>query len=255
MMALAPDNPFASTNTIAAPINMYSVTGLAVGASATVTLTPQNPSPIAGFATIEQGGYELTFTTMINAGAAIPFVLIKMQFYDVDQVGATPIEKVWWYLPCGANPSSVSVWGKGPQRGAFMSVQVINQATGFPVTFGAQINDVSRQYSRDDWRTGTLTNIPTYTNAGGQPESLVYADINNVGSPATRILPLYAGKIRVLVNTAGLVVKLQPQNAGSIAVCNITGVASAEVNLGRDIYVMSVTGTGSLNMSAIMEEY
>ncbi|HXN73785.1 MAG TPA: hypothetical protein VN861_14665 [Candidatus Acidoferrales bacterium] len=263
-MALDPDNPYTIVSSIAAPINLYTSGGLIGSPSDTITLIPQNPSPVAGYAQLQQLGYELSFTGQIASTATDPFVLVQMQFYDVDEIGVAPIDAVSWYLPLG-NPDATNLFGHGPERGAYMSVTLTFPPGSPDGIWNMSISDVSRFYSRDDWRSASLPTVPGYINSGGSPENLILGELNNVASPATRLLPTYAGKVRYLINwgssTGNITVKIAPVNAGIIAPVNITGSesnapASGEFNMGRDSYMVELSGTpGNVSISLTMDEY
>jgi len=155
---------------------------------------------VANLAAVSQIGYEVAITALIAAGAAtIPILTVNMIWRD--SVTATIVGHETWNIVMGsAGNGSVHV-GTGPTKGNQLTVTLANNDSAAAATVTTVINQNSRIYSRDDWRTeafNTIPNIatPTHDQQGSNLGTLITGALAANGS-STRILALYAGKVTV----------------------------------------------------------
>ncbi len=194
---------------LAAPVLIYSQP-VSIAPGKTVTLTPEAPSPVAGYALCNQPGYEIVFAfQQPNAGSVMPFVQVTVSWFDQDSQTAPAVDTIVWYLPGGtANPAPV--YGNGQLRGQYMQVTVQNQDLVYGVTGSVQMSGVSRVYKRDDWRWTGPQSVVGYTRPllGPAQGTLLLAasapPVIGPGNSVAHLLPLFAGKVRMWFSATGL---------------------------------------------------
>lgn len=227
------------TGFVANPVSLYNIVAQVITAGSVQQLVPVNPSPIAGFATVNELGYELAITTRNHLGSGTnSFTRVDVSFYDNDSLTAVPIDVMTWWLPVADSlaPGPCIIQGKGPLRGVYMSVVVTNPSPGFAnagsIDFTMLLNGLGRSYARDIW-----SEQPSYQTLGGgnsirpggqgQGSNALF-NIGTQSSPVSlangantqRLLPLYSGKLTIkfnFVSGAGTVGSIgfhfYPQNA------------------------------------------
>lgn len=127
------------------------------GGPHTTRLTPQNPSPVAGFASANFMGYEFSIGLSAGPSSTNPFCIVTLNFYDFDQTGASqiPVEVVQFFLPMGTNadPNGPAViYGHGPMRGAFVDIKVDNLDSVAGTMSQFQFSGTGRLDSTHEWR-------------------------------------------------------------------------------------------------------
>jgi len=181
------------------------------------TLPPANPSPIAGLAPAEELSYEIAFGITAGASSTLPFCAVTITFYDFDELPSlqTPVDIVTFRVPMGTvgDPNGPAiVYGKGPQRGAFMRIQCHNVDTVDATLAFMQVVGTARTVSNHDWRWdsgGNAPVIPGYTNATSASASLVLGGLSNLstgaGGTSDRLCSMFAGKVwfRAHLNNGG----------------------------------------------------
>ena len=211
------------------------------------TINPVNPSPIAGLGVANELSYEIALGLTAGSGSTIPFCAVVVQFYDFDELPSlqTPVDVVAYRVPMGTNgdPNGAAVtFGSGPQRGAFMRVQLHNVDTVDATLTFAQVVGTARTRDRHDWRWdcgGNAPVIPGYVNATAAQASLVLGGVQGFSVPAGQtksvLCSMYGGQafVRCSLNTGGpasIVLSVVPQPPGlfsSQALFNVTVVAGA----------------------------
>ena len=223
-----------------------------IAAGATITAPALMPSAGAGYAPCTALSYEISVNLTAGAGSTVPFAAVEALFYDTDSPSALPIDAEQWLLPMGAsNTTGTVIMGRGPQRGAYMAIQVTNLDT-VACELGMQLNSSSRTSTDDDWEwdahsvamplSGTYTPCggPSFANSlgtigGGTPVTVA------AGATTTRILSMWAGQVYlrwgVTATTpadCGLTLTPLPQSQwGSATLYNVTGGDNTYVTLPR----------------------
>lgn len=243
-----------------------------------VTLPPVNPSPIGGLGPAEELQYELSFGLTAGSGSTLPFCAVIINFYDFDEIPGlqTIVDSVAYRVPMGANgdPNGAAViYGRGPQRGAFMRVQLHNLDSVAATLSFFQLVGTARQTSRHDWRWdsgGNSPNIPGYTLSNPATTSLVLAGITNLnvaaGTKSAVLCSMYAGEvwIRAHLNNGGpssVNISVNPQPASLFAnqaVYNESVTAGNEITailaLPRGACLLQVDNTGGATPAVVSAE-
>lgn len=214
-----------------------------------VTLPPVNPSAIGGLGVAGELSYELAFGLTAGASSTLPFCAVTLTFYDFDELPVlqTPVDIVTFRCPMGTHGDAngpLVIYGKGPQRGAFMRVQMHNVDSVDATLAFLQVTGTARQVGVHDWRWDSGGNspvVPGYTNATAASASLVLGGISNLSTPAgqgsDRLCSMFAGEVwfRAHLNNGGpanVNVSVNPQPPGLFsnqAVFNETVTAGNEV--------------------------
>lgn len=157
------------------------------------------PVTIANALVITQIGYEINVTAKISAAApTLPILTVDMIWTDT--VGAETVSHEQWNIPIGSTGIGSVHIGTGPSKGNRLTVQLSNNDSAQNATVTTIINQNSRVYVRDDWRTEAFNTIPNGTTPLHEQQGNTLANfLTNVGALGsnTRILPLYAGKITI----------------------------------------------------------
>lgn len=173
-----------------------------------VTLPPVNPSAIGGLGPAEELSYELAFGLTAGASSTNPFCAVTISFYDFDELAAlqTPVDIVTFRCPMGTHgdPNGAAIiYGKGPQRGAFMRIQMHNVDTVDATLTFLQVTGTARTVGAHDWRWDSGGNspvIPGFTKATAASASLV---LGGLGGPVpangsvAALCSMFAGKVYV----------------------------------------------------------
>lgn len=254
---------------LGAPLSLYAGSQTLLGAGATV-LAPLSPSPVAGFATCNQIGYEVTWSVLqASAGATSPFVQVVVSWFDDDQAGAQAVDTITYYIPAG-QPTAAGTFGHGPMRGQYMSVAVVNTDPAQTVTLTVKLRGCSRSYTRDDWRWPASQAIPGYVLplTGSAQGTLVLASVATTvpaASPQTRLLPLFTGRVRARLsastptaNAVQFVIATVNAQPGSVVYSSPTlGAAVTEVSpqpelsFPRDLLKLTATNSDGANVASI----
>lgn len=142
---------------------------ISVGAGASLVIAPLKPSPGAGFAIADGLSYDITLA-LISAGTpTVPFVQVRMDWFNNDATGGIPVETQIWRCPIGATGTvGTNITGVGPQRGQFLQITFTNLDT-VACTVQIQVNSTSRNVESHDWRwdVNASVNVPTFNLANG----------------------------------------------------------------------------------------
>lgn len=158
-----------------------------VGAGATVIVPPLQPSPGAGFAIADGLSYDITLNLLSNGTPTIPFVQVRLDWFNNDATGGIPVETQMWRCPVGSSGGiGTFITGVGPQRGQFLQISFISLDT-VACTIAIQVNSTSRNVEKHDWIWDELSspNIATYNMAanGGEFGNSLGA-MNGISIPA-----------------------------------------------------------------------
>lgn len=214
----------------AAPSNI-----LSVPAGGTVIVPPLQPSPGNGFAVADGLSYDITLNITSNGTPTIPFVQMRLDWFNVDASGGIPVETQIWRCPIGNSGSGGTfITGVGPQRGQFLQITIISLDT-VACTVNIQVNSTSRNVAKHDWIWDELSspNIATYNMAanGGEFGNSLGA-MNSVSIPAGSqkkyLFGMRAGYITVrfaapAASSMTYALRFEPQSdMGTAAVLNET---------------------------------
>lgn len=144
--------------------------------------------------------------TVSSGGATCPFLLVGMTWMDSTNTVELGHEK--WYIPAASSGTYYHV-GKGPVKGAHLSMKLTNLDPGFAMTATLNLLESTYPISRDDWRgvDYQTASVPGYGAYGVTPTGLAYGQMasgflaiqNNDTLPAhttwSFLLPLYSGPV------------------------------------------------------------
>jgi len=156
---------------------------------------------VANLAPIGQIGYEVAITALIAAGAStIPILTVNMIWRD--SVTSTIVGHETWNIVMGSGGNGSLHIGTGPTKGNQLTVQVANNDGAANATVTTVINQNSRVYGRDDWRTESFNTIPNVIvpNRDQQGNTLMQFLSGSLGAngTVTRLASLYAGRVTVV---------------------------------------------------------
>lgn len=253
------------------------------GGPHTTRLVPQNPSPIAGFASGNFMGYEFSIGLAAGPSSTNPFCVVTLNFYDFDQTGASqiPVEVVQFYLPMGTNadPNGPAViYGHGPMRGAFVDIKVDNLDTVAGTMSQFQFSGTGRLDSTHEWRwdvagapaipiapSGFVGNLPC-AKASLQLGRLASQNVP-VSSTKSWLMGIDPGECFIRIGVSGLTadncnVKLQPYPTSIFGTQNMIneslGSGTAEfldiIALPRAACLVVVTNNDTVNVASVSLE-
>jgi hypothetical protein len=146
--------------------------GIVIPASDSKTIPPITPSPVGGYAIANGISYDITVTLESNTtGSTVPFVILQVNWFNIDMAGAQAVATKHWILPIGENGSAGTViTGAGPQHGQFWELKAVNEDTE-PCTLIIQANTTSRTVADDAWYwdAAQSVNVPGYTEPNATP--------------------------------------------------------------------------------------
>ncbi len=149
-------------------------------------------------------GYEMSITILSNSLSTSPFLGVTFTWSD-SATGLVTGMETWWLGGSSTSPGQ-TFYGTGPSKGDTLNVQLANgdSLDSVTVTFGVTAN--SRAYVRDDWRQQTYNPVPSFTlgNADQSANFLLQtAPTVGAATPSIRLMPLYAGIVRMWTSAAG----------------------------------------------------
>ena len=152
-------------------------------------------------APVTQIGYEVNITALIAAGAAtIPTLTVDLIWND--SVTNTIVGHETWTMVMGTASGGSQHIGTGPTKGNRLTITVSNNDSAANATVTTVINQNSRVYGRDDWRTEGFNTVPNVTvtahNQQGNTLIQFLSAALGIGASAKRLLGLYAGKVTVV---------------------------------------------------------
>jgi hypothetical protein len=238
-VALQPGNPVAGQGAplSAAPEPVYAVTGLAVGAGATVTLTGVNGAAQASVA--RRTAYDLQLQFQAGASPSFPFATARLQWFD--QTGDYAIAEEDWTVPMGSSTDVLRIRGSGPMRGALMQVQLVNLDSETDTLASLTLYASSRPQTGSDWRHNPQTACPGYaTPTAGAGFDNCLGSLSSVSllpsTSAKYLLGLFAGNVFVRAQannaTAGMVnfaLRANVDNSGYNTLMNDVSGSGGEI--------------------------
>lgn len=202
----------------------------------------------------DQIGYEIIFQLRIPAGAANPFAQVTLTWSDSASGLITGIEE--WWLGAGSGATNQNYIGHGPTKGDQLAVTIKNFETVQTLTYTYAFLQNSRVYLRDDWRQISYATVPGFTNGTADPNGNILLTATpsvTTASPATRIMPLYAGLVSVQCSAETqpatfTIASVGDQAAGGViwSLSLLAGAQSnSQVSLPRSVCTLEITNTGS----------
>jgi hypothetical protein len=178
---------------------------------------------IANAVSVTQIGYEIAITALISALAAtLPVLTVQMIW--TDSVTGTTVGHETWNIPIGSSGAGSVHIGTGPTKANQLTVKLANNDTAQNATVTTVINQNSRVYARDDWRTESFNAIPNAVLPLHDQQGNTLANLLTSALPAngsqTRLLPVYSGRVSIAFSSA-------ISGAGKIQVNNLDPVMSA----------------------------
>lgn len=160
---------------------------------------------IASNVGVTQIGYEIAITALISSLApTLPILTVDMTW--TDSVSSTVVGHETWNVPIGSSGAGSLHVGTGPTKGNLLTVKLANNDSAQNATVTTVVNQNSRVYGRDDWRTESFNAIPNATlplhdQQGNTLLDFLSASLGALGS-VSRILPLYAGSVSIAYSSA-----------------------------------------------------
>ncbi len=179
------------------------LTGSKSTANVGTTTIPASSSVVLGTFSLSQIGYELFTAITANAGSTQPGLAITFDWLDT--VSGLETMQDEWVLCGSAVAGGQQYMGMGPTKGNQVKITATNFDTAQSASISLVLLQNSRVYADDDWRQLTYRTVPGFTNGSADPESgwLLQANPNvNAGVTAARIMPLYAGQVRLYATSA-----------------------------------------------------
>jgi hypothetical protein len=178
---------------------------------------------IANRVSVTQIGYEIAITALISALApTLPVLTVDMIW--VDSVTSTTVGHETWNIPIGSSGAGSVHIGTGPTKANQLTVKLSNNDSAQNATVTTVINQNSRVYARDDWRTESFNAIPNAILPLHDQQGNTLADLLTSALPAngsqTRLLPLYSGRVSIAFSSA-------VSKAGTLQVTNLDPSVSA----------------------------
>jgi hypothetical protein len=204
---------YADYQTPQAHATAIAVTGVPLLTKSTNLINDANHSiPFGGAAVtianklaFTQIGYEVAITALISATApTLPILTVDLIW--TDSTSATTVAHETWCLPIGSSGAGSLHIGIGPTKGNQLTVKLANADSAQNATVTTVVNQNSRVYLRDDWRTEQFNAIPNATlplhdQQGNTLLDFLSAPLGALGS-VSRLLPLYAGKVTIAYSSA-----------------------------------------------------
>lgn len=185
-------------------------TNVTIGAGAGVNMTPLTPSPGGGYASATAMSYDLTLRLTTSTGSTNPFVSVILTWYNTDSTSTEAVQTVTWHVPVGATGTTGAlIVGRGPMRGQFMKVRLVNRDSVTVTVNELQINGTGRTIEGDNWywEASGSSAIPGFTLPGAGPAySNTLGSIPNTSIPAsgskTWLLSMFSGQVWVRCGAA-----------------------------------------------------
>jgi hypothetical protein len=209
--------------------SLASTASTSIGGGATVTLTPLDPSPVAGYASATGMSYDVVINAIaVAAGSTNPFMAVTLNWFNSDDPAALPAGTQKWSIPIGATGTAGTfIRGAGPQSGKYLQIVAHNNDT-VGVVFSLQLNSTGRQSARHDWRWEAPPSVTVPAAGvllpGGDGWGLSLGGVSaatiNAGASKSWLFSLYAGEVGVrlvVFGTAGtntVTFALVPQPTG-----------------------------------------
>jgi len=163
---------------------------------ATVTIANQVP--------VNQIGYEISVKALISAAASsLPILTVEMKW--TDSVTGTIVADEVWNIVAGSTQGGSLHYGTGPSKANLLTINVTNNDTSQAMTVTTVLNQNSRVYVRDDWRTQAFNSVPNASiPQHNQQGNILGASLITVGALGTftRLLALYSGLVTVTYASA-----------------------------------------------------
>jgi hypothetical protein len=227
------------------------------------------PSSITEYS-VTQPGYEVLIACHSTAEA---YLQVLMTWFDIVS-GLVVSSQSWWLSPGPAAGSINRYIGTGPTHGNQLQV-TLAAVTGTVTVDNFTIEQNSRIYARDDWRSTQFNGAVTYFSPLVNPISLVLGHFGpgsvGAGVSLNRLLPLFAGKIRLHAGTNShaadlnvIITNVADQTPAGSAVLyqessNANGFLDTETSLPRSncqiALVNNNAGAQNLQFLIVIEEY
>ena len=156
--------------------------------------------------TFKKPGYIVSFWGEYSgANGTIPFVLITFTWKNA--ANGDNLSQEQWIVPVTANGGFLPTYGKGPTKGATLSIKLTNFDPAQPVSMSYDISETTQHITRDDWRSATPIDVPGFTSApGADPFALIEAAAQNLNingnQTLTYQLPVYAGAVWITLEAS-----------------------------------------------------
>jgi hypothetical protein len=185
-----------------------------LGPGQSTTLTPVSPSP-AGLASSGYPAYEIAIGLTAGISSTSPFAVVYITWYDYDQAtqSQVPVDTLRVAVPMGAsgNPNGPAIsTGRGPMRGAYMQIEIINQDSVNATLAYLQVTGTFRDIQKDNWwwDCGTSPAIPGYTLGYNVANTLTVGMKNALslaaGAQKSEIYSLAPGRVILYLSVGGL---------------------------------------------------
>lgn len=201
------------------------------------------PVTIANNLVVTQIGYEINVTAKIsNAAPTLPILTVDMVWTDT--TGSETVSHEQWNIAIGSSGVGSIHIGTGPSKGNRLTVELSNNDSAQNATVTTVINQNSRVYTRDDWRTESFNTIPNAITPLHEQQGNTLANfLTSVGALGsnTRILALYAGRVTIAYGST-------VSKAGTLQVTNLDPAVNA-----ASIYLLLPipTGTNQTNIAVV----
>jgi hypothetical protein len=244
---------------VVSPPTVYTVPG---GSDVTPTFQLNRP------------GYQLTFTTVMSVSATVPFVTVRVDYFDPTFTDF--IDGEHWILLCD-NGNNITYSGRGPVRGGGLRVTITNLDATHTATVTMTVSQTTHHIARDDFRVSNVNANPVIPVYALWPDS--YPQIGLIGAGTASVNPgatlkfidfLYSGDTQHTYNGGGTSLTLQlrlpdalPASLGGNQIIWSDALTSSLIShrfiLPRCPVMVTVNNSGAsaetVNYSAMLLEY
>ena len=162
-------------------------------------------------AQVVQPGYELSLEIWESgAGAASP-VVVEVIWAD-GPLGATVSQQNYYIWPGTPSPGN-QIFGKGPTRSTYMTVNILNPSAAMQYSYDLQVYERSHLYTRDDFRSVQCFGSASGNSFASQDPltGLLGTALVSIGAGGVQTyeLPLYSGLAYLYFDTTSAAADLQ----------------------------------------------
>lgn len=202
-----------------------------LGSALTTSIPASGQATLGPFA-VGQIGYEISLDIGADAASTNPIMRAVMTW--TDSVTGRVTEVQTWHMAGASGGSPQTFNGVGPSSGDTLTITLNNTDTVKAMTYAFVCAMNSRAYVRHDWRMQTNNPVPSFSlGAIDQAGQFLISSAPTVGAGAvaTRLIPLYCGKVRIWMTFN------QAFDVTITAIDRIIGAAPA----GNQIYEQTIT--------------
>lgn len=162
-----------------------------------------------GPVSIGQIGYHVFVTAKENSPGTQHLTVQVDVIWSDSGTGLTVAQDTFYFLPGASVSGTHNVIGDGPSKGDTVTVRITNNDTA-PITYSFALNQNSRPYSTDTWRTlgAGMPAFTGFTSGAYDIAGLILLDMApspSAGQTVTRPMGYYTGPVNLLFDVRGAI--------------------------------------------------